>query len=514
MVRIKNYTLRQIIGEGATATVYRAVSDGNEEVAVKIIPKREKSIRMAHKEIEVLVGIKHENIIGILGQFESSRHIYVVEELCDINLISFLNEYEVDEDIALKVLRMVLCAVRHIHSLGIIHRDIKLGNVLLKGNTAKLCDFGLCCYLHDNNNTFCGTMDYIAPEIMNKEEYSSAVDMWSVGAVFYVLLTKRKFGMDLDVPRCSKDSKDLLSKLLEEDPSKRITAEDALRHRCFDRFTPCYRDYRSIPDFERITKHGTLKKTKERIRLNNVEVVSRRCSVVPRHKDPGCTCGGEVLYSVFVDDKPTTPKFLTNEELKTLSLISAYVKMIGEKTPKIIIEEDECRFYYTVSGDFVYTTKLFTLKKKGKGYEVIQDMDGRAEKRWYTEVPEFVDGNVYRLKDKCMSIDRDTCWSTRSSPILINCLAHHTLSMSCISHVSEISLKNRVVYKYMKEIGWCIKTSLNFMFLMVSGERFEVLGKDTVVVYSEQRFQINSRLPEILRRNLKKILPLLKKFLS
>lgn len=518
MGKVKNYTLRQIIGEGATSTVYRATSEDGKEVAVKIIPKGERSAGMAYKEMEVLGEVRHENIVEVLGRFESSRHIYLVEELCDLNLITFLNEYEVDENIALKVLRMILCGVRHMHARGIIHRDIKLGNILLQGNTAKICDFGLSCYSHESSNTFCGTVDYIAPEMGSGQRYSLEVDMWSVGAVFYVLLTKKKFTQAQDVPKCSLEVMDLLYRLLEEDPGKRITAEDALRHRCFDRFMPLYQDYRYVPDFSRSTKHGVIRKVGNRVKLNNIEVVmdvrEGDTYCLGRHRETGCVCHGDAIYLVFANGEPTMPQLLTNGELKTLSFVMAYVKMVRERTPKIVIEEGGSRFYYTLSNDFVYTTETFTLKKKNRTYEVVRCSGGKTNKVTYSDVPLFARKEVLRLSERCRELDANTCWSVQSPPMLINCSDHQQLSMSCISQVSEISLKNRVVYKHMEDVGWCIKTGLVFMCLLNDGERLEVLGKDLVVVYHDRRYQINNRLPMELKCRLKRMIPLLKRFLG
>lgn len=501
-MRIKNYVLKQIIGEGATGTVYRAVSDADEEVAVKVIPKREKCIRMAHRELEVLGEIRHENVVRLVGQFESSRHIYVVEELCDFNLISFLSEYEVDENIALKVLRMILCAVRHLHMRGIIHRDIKLGNVLLKENTAKICDFGLSCYQHENNNTFCGTMDYIAPEIVNKQEYSSAVDMWSVGVIFYVLLTKRKYSVGVEDPCCSEEALDLLHRLLDEDGVRRIGAEEALEHRCFDRFVPECQDFRHVPDFEKTTRFGVVRKRGDEVGLNGIRVVMRKEGAEAMHADPRCECGRRFVYSVLVDGVETSTRFLTNSELKMLSLVGAYVKMLREKTAKIVIEENGGRFHYTLSGDFMYAADLLSVKSRNGMRKVEGEGYG----------PE-VERVVCLLEERCRRMDKEMCWSSVAIPVLINCANTPSLSMSCVSQVSEMGLRNRAVYRFLPGIGWCIRTNGSFLFLLSDGERFEVL-REGVVVHLERRQRIGNGLPRSLKRILKRVCPLLKMFID
>jgi hypothetical protein len=529
MIRLSDFRLEKIVGEGATSTVYSGVSDRNEEVAVKIIPKNEETMRMARKEIEVLSGINHENVIKIFGQFESKRHIYIVSELCEFNLISFLNEYEVDEEIALKILRMVLCGVKHIHNLGIIHRDIKLGNILLKGSTAKICDFGLSCYSHNHNNTFCGTVDYIAPEIARKAEYDTGADMWSVGAVFYVLLTKRKFNINQKPPVCSPDALDLLYKLLEPDAGKRLSADDALMHRCFAKFVPLCPDFRLIGDFERSTRYGLLEKKRSTVRFKNILVRSipkmgrtakagetsagGDLSLDPDGKaHANCQCTSPFGYVISVNEVETRPEFLTNGEIKGLLIIESYIRSIRQKTPKVIIEENGCRFYYTLSNDFVYVTESYRLTKRDERYEVTTTKEGKTLKAVYDKIPGFVDKDVHRMIGQCERMDESTCWTLEQLPVMINCQNPQPLSISCVSQVSEMSLKSRVLYRHRKGLGWCIKTNLNFMFLLDDGERFEVLGKDAAVIYNDKRYNIDDNLSRLLKKSIKKVSCFLEEF--
>ncbi|CAD25086.1 SPK1-LIKE SER/THR PROTEIN KINASE [Encephalitozoon cuniculi GB-M1] len=507
---MERYKLRQVIGEGASSTVYSGVSARGEEVAVKVVPRKGRSTGMVYREIEMLSTIKHENIVGIVGRFESKKHVYMVEELCDFNLVSFLNEYEVDEDVALKILRMILCGLRHIHSLGIIHRDLKLGNILLKGNTVKICDFGLSCYVEENNSEFCGTMDYLAPEVVDGKKYSFGVDMWSAGVVFYVLLTKKKFCESLDSLECSEELRDLLEKLLERDESKRADASEALMHRSFSRFIPRCEDFRGLPGFERGTKYGVLRKAGDSVELGSIRIDARRGKRHGggrKHGDLGCLCGEEFTYSVYVDSEEIEPAFITNGQLKTLGLLTAHVKAMREKTPKIIIDDDGNKFYYMFSGGFVYVGKELTLRARGGKYE----MSRRSGEKTYLEaVPDFLYEAIGGLEARCKAIDKEVCWFSRESPVLIDCSSHQQFSMSCISQVSEMSIRNRVEYDYIESTGWCIRDGLNFLFLMNDGEMFEVLCPDLAVRYRGRLLFIDDRLPMKLKRSLKGISPFLR----
>ncbi|ADM11049.1 Spk1-like Ser/Thr protein kinase [Encephalitozoon intestinalis ATCC 50506] len=502
---MKKYKLHRVIGEGASSTVYGGVSAIGEEVAVKVASRRGRSGGMVYREMKMLSSFHHENIVKVVDKFESANHVYIVEELCDLNLVSFLNEYEVDEDVALKILRMILCGLRHIHSMGVIHRDLKLGNILLKGNTVKICDFGLSCYAEENSNEFCGTMDYLAPEVIEGRKYSQGVDIWSAGIVFYVLLTKKKFYESLSSLECSKELKDLLGKLLEKDANKRISASEALMHESFSRFIPRCEDFRDLPNFEKNTRYGVMKKTRDLVELGDARIVARkkeRHGSGRRHGEEKCLCGEEFIYSVFIGNEETEPVFVTNGGLKALSLLTGHVKMMRERIPKIIIDNGGNKFYYMFSGGFVYVTREFTLKTRGKGYEVIYLA---GEKKYSEKIPDFLYETIMGMKARCEAIDREVCWFLRESPVLVDCSSHQQFSMSYISQVSEMSIRNRTLYDYIENTGWCIRNGLSFLFLMNDGERFEVLCEDLMVRYKERVFPIDNRLPQNLKHYLKRI---------
>ncbi|AFN82522.1 Spk1-like Ser/Thr protein kinase [Encephalitozoon romaleae SJ-2008] len=507
---MKKYKLRRVIGEGASSTVYGGISETGEEVAVKVAPRRGKAAGMAYREIRMLDCVRHENIVKVIDRFESENHVCIVEELCDLNLVSFLNEYEIDENVALKILRMILCGLRHIHSIGIIHRDLKLGNILLKENTVKICDFGLSCYVEENSHEFCGTMDYLAPEVIDGKEYTQNIDIWSAGIIFYVLLTKKKFYESLDSLKCSEELRDLLEKLLERDETKRISASEALMHRSFSRFIPKCEDFRCLPSFEKSTRYGTIKKVKDSIELGNARIVAKRNEGrdgIRKHSETRCQCGEIFVYSVFIGSLEVEPAFITNGDLKTLSLLTAHIRMIKDRTPKIIIESDGDKFYHMFSGGFVYTTGKLTLRTKGKGYE----MSSEGREKMYSEgIPGFLCEVITGLRARCEAIDKGVCWFSRDSPILVDCSSHQQFSMSCVSQVSEMSIRARTFYDYIENIGWCIRDGLNLLFLMNDGERFEVLCEDLVVRYKGNVFLIDNRLPMKLKHGLKSISPFLR----
>ena len=134
-----------------------------------------------------------------------------------------------------------------------MHRDIKPENILLFDSDfdcIKLCDFGWATVAADENRlTFCGTADYLAPEIARKEEYSSEVDIWACGILLYEMLTGKapfsgadpnstiskivKFELNdhLEFDEVSKGAKYLIGKILVGNPAKRVNYEDIMKHK-------------------------------------------------------------------------------------------------------------------------------------------------------------------------------------------------------------------------------------------------------------------------------------------
>ena len=145
----ERYKILKIIGEGGFSTIYKG-HDIQLNIDVGI-----KTIKPGSKEIDIIKnlcydpdGTKHihENIIQVLNIIEANDLVYIIFELCEMNLIDFANEYELNEDNILKILRMILLGINFIHNRGRIHRDIGLSNILIKNNIIKICDFGVRCF--------------------------------------------------------------------------------------------------------------------------------------------------------------------------------------------------------------------------------------------------------------------------------------------------------------------------------------------------------------------------------
>ncbi len=190
-------------------------------------------------------------MIRLYETFESNKHILFVIELCSGgDLLNFVRKRrKLKEGIAKFVFKQIVEGLQHCHSRSILHRDIKLDNVLLNGNgDIKICDFGVSKIVRKNERMTeqCGTPAYIAPEILRDQGYEGfAVDIWSAGVALFAMLCgtvpfksknmhdlhklimKGKFNFKESL---TEEAKDLLQRMLECDPRKRITIEEILDH--------------------------------------------------------------------------------------------------------------------------------------------------------------------------------------------------------------------------------------------------------------------------------------------
>jgi len=253
------YEFEKVIGEGTYSSVVLATHNTNKKkYAVKVIDRSQldkKEEERVRREIEINKIINHGNIFKVYEVYETEEDICLVMEL--------MSGGELFERIAKKgpllesecrdAFKGLLMAVNYLHSLGIAHRDLKPENMLFetqnKGASVKIVDFGFAKMEHGGTplTTPIGTVAYAAPEVLLEEQYSKSVDIWSIGCVLYFMLFGRPpFYSEDDgeledlategiyefpeKPVVSPQAKDLISCLLEKNPSKRLTASQALTH--------------------------------------------------------------------------------------------------------------------------------------------------------------------------------------------------------------------------------------------------------------------------------------------
>jgi len=257
------YEIKEKLGSGSFATVRKAISKETKEVvAVKIIKKKRlstKELKSIEREIDIMIKLKHRNVVTLLDVFDSPKQIYLVMELCVGGELfdKVVEAGNYSEHLASKAIKQVCRGIKYLHANGIIHRDLKPENLLYYDNSSegllKITDFGLATHLDDPNDlmrTTCGTLHYVAPEVLLGHPYGKEVDLWSLGVILFVLLSgylpfyadqkKQTYklivtgdygGFDDPVwDGISRDAKDLVKKLLDINPKARITLDEVMKH--------------------------------------------------------------------------------------------------------------------------------------------------------------------------------------------------------------------------------------------------------------------------------------------
>lgn len=194
-----SFTFITQIGSGAFGKVYKVSSKlTNKIYALKVLSKNQlthlKLTEQIKNEINIFSKCHHENIIALYAAFEDPNYIYMIMELAnDSNLFNKLKKQkQFSERVTFEFLRDIVQALIYLHSQNpvILHRDLKPENILLHDGRCKLSDFGWSNVNGDDDfrNTFCGTPDYLAPEMILGSGHSEKLDIWTVGILMYELL--------------------------------------------------------------------------------------------------------------------------------------------------------------------------------------------------------------------------------------------------------------------------------------------------------------------------------------
>ena len=189
------------IGKGAFGDLYLAThKQDNKKYAIKHINK-EKVIEnncplsIIYQEISIQLMLSHPNIVRLYSYHENKTDFYLIEEYVPKgNLFSKIQKSKnkhLSEKQSFRYFIQISSAIYFLHENGFVHRDIKPENILIDNeDNVKLCDFGWCVNLLQNEKrtTFCGTFEYMAPEIVCEEKYDTGVDIWALGILLYEML--------------------------------------------------------------------------------------------------------------------------------------------------------------------------------------------------------------------------------------------------------------------------------------------------------------------------------------
>lgn len=183
------------IGKGSFSKVYMGIDENNQKYAIKKIYKRndKKYIDLVEKEIEVMEKLNHKNVVKLYEKIHTDKHIFLIMELCDNDLNSYIKNNTLSEDIIKDIMKQLIEVLKYIMDNNIVHRDLKPHNILINDDyTLKLADFGFAKEFKETllTDTVCGSPLYMAPEILNHHKYNIKSDLWSVGVILYEMVMK------------------------------------------------------------------------------------------------------------------------------------------------------------------------------------------------------------------------------------------------------------------------------------------------------------------------------------
>lgn len=294
------YELGRMLGHGTFAKVYHARNvETGKSVAMKVVGK-EKVIRVGmmeqiKREISVMRMVKHPNIVELHEVMASRSKIYFAMDLVrGGELFAKIAKGRLKEDVARVYFQQLISAIDFCHSRGVYHRDLKPENLLLDDDgNLKVTDFGLSAFTEHLKqdgllHTTCGTPAYVAPEVIGKKGYDGAkADLWSCGVILYVLLAgflpfqddnlvsmyRKIYRGDFKCPPWfSSEARRLVTKLLDPNPSTRISVSKIMDSSWFKKSVP--KTVKSFSKKEQEFDESSEKNSKQMETLNAFHIIS------------------------------------------------------------------------------------------------------------------------------------------------------------------------------------------------------------------------------------------------
>ncbi|GIL62360.1 hypothetical protein Vafri_16524 [Volvox africanus] len=245
----QDFEMLRVVGQGAFGKVFQVMHKGSRTIYAMKVMRKERILQRDHSEYvrserDLLTAVVHPYIVTLRFSFQTPTKLYLVLDFLNGGHL-FFNLYRqgvFTEDVARLYTAEIVLAISYLHSRGIVHRDLKPENVLLDSDGhVRLTDFGLAKgnmgSENDRTNSFIGTMEYMAPEIIEAKGHGKAVDWWSTGILMYEMLcgvppfrAKSRQALQQQIasgkvkyPKfLSSDSQNLLKGLLTRDPAKRL----------------------------------------------------------------------------------------------------------------------------------------------------------------------------------------------------------------------------------------------------------------------------------------------------
>lgn len=256
-----NYKLGKLLGMGTFGVVRLGTNEiTKHEVAVKILSKKkvkhQKMMDKVKREIHISKMLNHPHVGKLFEYFDINDEIYIVfEYIPNGELYELIRKSgPIDPTLARKYFQQIVYAIQYVHSFGISHRDLKPENILIDDDgNIKIIDFGLSNMFKDGRalKTFCGSRNYASPEIIEGKDYDGTQsDIWSLGVILYAMLYgEMPFDDENNTTLCKSireakyymkgyqtiEAKDLLNRMLQPNPLKRISIEEIIEHPWFNK---------------------------------------------------------------------------------------------------------------------------------------------------------------------------------------------------------------------------------------------------------------------------------------
>ncbi|CAJ1812290.1 unnamed protein product [Sphenostylis stenocarpa] len=246
-VSIEDFEVLKVVGQGAFAKVYQVRKKGTSEIYAMKVMRKDKIMEKNHAEYmkaerDIWTKIEHPYVVQLRYSFQTKYRLYLVLDFVNGGHLFFQLYHQglFREDLARIYTAEIVSAVAHLHSNGIMHRDLKPENILLDADGhVMLTDFGLAKQFEEStrSNSMCGTLEYMAPEIILGKGHDKAADWWSVGVLLFEMLTgkppfcggsrdkiQQKIVKDkMKLPAfLSSEAHSLLKALLQKEPTKRL----------------------------------------------------------------------------------------------------------------------------------------------------------------------------------------------------------------------------------------------------------------------------------------------------